>query len=272
VRLAQPAPPLVMGFYRMLFAALAMGAWLVLARRPIRLGGRGPLLALAAGVCFGADIGLWKTSVTLTTIATATLLVNLTPVHVGLYTAVVRRQRLDPTFVAGGALALAGAAVLLGEPGGGERDLLGALLAIAASVFFAAYIVVVAEARREVDVVSGFFLVTVASGAVLGGAALVHGDGFAGFPATSWAAMLGAAGISQLGGVLGVVWALRYLPATLASVGLLGQPVIAALLAWWLLAEPMSAVQMLGALGVLVGIGVASRAAPPRPRAAPAAR
>ena len=54
--------------------------------------------------------------------------------------------------------------------------------------------------------------------------------------------------------------------ATLASLGLLGQPVVAALLAWWLLAEPMSPVQMTGALGVLAGIGLASRAPQPSPR------
>ena len=32
VRLAQPAPPVTIGFYRMLFAALAMAAWMLLRR------------------------------------------------------------------------------------------------------------------------------------------------------------------------------------------------------------------------------------------------
>jgi len=265
VRLGQPAPPVSFGFYRMLFAALGMGAFLLLRRRPLHLRGRSAGLALASGACFGADLAMWQSSVMLTTVATATLLVNVTPVHVGLYARFVRGQRLHRSFVGGAGLALLGTAVLLGEPGGGDEDLFGALLALAASVFYAAYLLVMAEARREIDVFSGLFLVTLGAAVVLGGIALLRGDALAGFAIHSWSAMLGAAGLSQLVGVLGIVWALRFLPTTLASVALLGQPVAAAVLAWWLLDEPMTAIQGIGAVAVLAGIGLASRGGRPQP-------
>ncbi len=258
VRLAQPAPPVTVGFYRMLFATFVMGAWLLVRRTPLRLRGRAAGFALASGACFGVDLAMWQTSVMLTSVATATLLVNVTPVHVGLYARFVRGQRLHSSFVGGAALALAGTAVLLGDPGSGEENLRGALLALGASVFYAAYLLVMAEARREIDVFSGLFLMTLAAAVVLGAAALLRGDAFSGFPPRSWAAMLGAAAISQLVGVLGIVWALRYLPPTLASVALLGQPIAAAGLAWWILAEPLGALQGLGAAGVLTGIALAS--------------
>ncbi len=145
-----------------------------------------------------------------------------------------------------------------GEPGGGDQDLRGALLALGASVFYAAYLLVMAEARREIDVFSGLFLMTLGAAGVLGAAAFVRGDAFAGFPSSSWAVMLASAAVSQLIGVLGIVWALRYLPPTLASVALLGQPIAAAGLAWWILAEPLGVLQGLGAAAVLAGIALAS--------------
>lgn len=258
VRLAQPAPPVTVGFYRMLFATFAMGAWLFVRRTPLRLRGRAAYFALASGVCFGADLAIWQTSVMLTSVATATLLVNITPVHVGLYAWFVRRQRLHPSFVGGAALALAGTAVLLGEPGAGEENLRGALLALGASFFYAAYLLVMAEARREIDVFSGLFLMTLGAAAILGVTAFVRGDAFTGFPPHSWAVMLSSAVVSQLVGVLGIVWALRILPATLASVALLGQPIAAAGLAWWILAEPLGLLQGMGAACVLAGIALAS--------------
>ena len=165
----------------------------------------------------------------LTSVATATLLVNVTPVHVGLYARFVRGERLRTGFVAGAALSLLGTVVLLGEPGGGPEDLRGMLLALVASLFYAAYILVMGQARREIDVFSGLYLMTLGAATVLGLAALAIGDPLRGFPASSWGVMLAAAVVSQLVGVFGIVWALRYVPATLTSVGLLGQPVGAAL-------------------------------------------
>jgi drug/metabolite transporter (DMT)-like permease len=71
--------------------------------------------------------------------------------------------------------------------------------------------------------------------------------------------MLGCALLTQLGGVLGVVWLLRHLPPTYTSVTLLAQPVGAALLAWLLLAEPIGARAAFGGALVLCGIALAAR-------------
>jgi drug/metabolite transporter (DMT)-like permease len=72
--------------------------------------------------------------------------------------------------------------------------------------------------------------------------------------------MLGVATIAQLGGVMGVVWLLRHLPAQLASVSLLAQPVAAALLAWLLLDEPLGATAIVAGCVVLAGIALAASA------------
>lgn len=93
---------------------------------------------------------------------------------------------------------------------------------------------------------------------VMGCYAWIGNLAFTGHPATSWAAIFAMAIVSQLGGVFGIVWALRDLPATVASVTLLAQPVGTALLGWWILGEAMTDIQMAGGLAVLVGIALAA--------------
>lgn len=268
VRLALPAPPTITGFYRMFFASLALCLWFALRREPIHLRGRPALYAAAAGVCFGCDLTFWHISILETSVALATLLVNLTPIHVGLYAVLVRRERLGARFVAGAALALLGSVFLIGEPSADAGGLRGAGFAIIASLFYAGYLLWMSAARRALDTLPALFAMTAAATAVLGSAALAFGDPFHGFPWHAWAAMLGVATIAQLGGVMGIVWLLRHLPAHLASVLLLAQPVAAALLAWLLLDEPLGAIPMLAGGVVLAGIALAA-SAPRAPQPAP---
>jgi drug/metabolite transporter (DMT)-like permease len=259
VRLALPAPPVVTGFYRMLFATLLLGAWLALRREPLRFRGRAALGAVAAGACLGLDLAMWHTSIVLTSVAMATLLVNTTPLYVGLWAALVERVRFEARFLLGALLALAGSVLLLGLPQGDAEDLRGAALALTAALCYAGYLLLMRAARRGTGTAPLLFLTSASATATLGIAAALRGDAFAGFPAASWASMLGAAVLSQLGGQMGVIWSLRYLPATVTSVALLAQPVGTALLGWWLLGEAITGVEALGGAVVLTGISLASR-------------
>ena len=93
VRLALPAPPVVTGFYRMSLAALPLGAWLWWRGVHVPWRGRAARFALVSGACFGTDLAFWHISIVETTVGLATLLVNLTPVHLGVYAVLVRRER-----------------------------------------------------------------------------------------------------------------------------------------------------------------------------------
>ena len=266
VRLALPAPPVATGFYRMLFATLLLGAWLALRRERVSWRARPVLASLAAGVCLGLDLAMWHTSIVLTSVALATLLVNTTPLYVGLWAALVERVRFETRFVLGALLALSGMGLLLGIPREDAGDLHGAALALAAALCYAGYLLLMRGARHGTETLTLLFLSSASATATLGIAALVRGDALAGFPAHAWAAMLGAAVLSQLIGQMGVIWSLRYLPATVTSVVLLAQPVGTTLLGWWLLGESISRIEALGGVTVLTGITLASRSALARPK------
>lgn len=263
VRLALPAPPVAVGFHRMAIATLLIAGF-VAVRRGRRPDSRSAWLALVAGVAFGTDLALWNTAVVETSVATATLLVNTTPVIVGAWAVLVEKRKLDRRFAGGVALALSGCGVLLGLPtlAGSERS--GALLALGAAVFYAGYLLLMTAARRGIDAAPALLLSSAGATCALGSYAWLRGDAFTGYPASSWVAIVALAVVSQLGGVLAIVWALRFLPTTLASVSLLGQPVGTALLGWWWLDEVISPLQAVGGVAVLAGIGLAARADTPR--------
>jgi drug/metabolite transporter (DMT)-like permease len=75
-----------------------------------------------------------------------------------------------------------------------------------------------------------------------------------------WIKLFGLALISQAAGQSLIAYAMAHLPATLSSVGLLLQPVIAALLAAALLGEAMHALQIAGGVMTLAGIGISHQA------------
>jgi drug/metabolite transporter (DMT)-like permease len=110
---------------------------------------------------------------------------------------------------------------------------------------------------------------TTATAIVVLPAALLSGEAFLPGTAEAWLVLLGLACVSHVGGQGMIAYALAHLPAAFSSVSLLVQPVLAAVFAWILLAEPLGPLQALGGLIVLTGIALARRGAPRRPAARP---
>jgi drug/metabolite transporter (DMT)-like permease len=247
-------PGTVSAFYRLFFAAPPLlAAWLV-ARKS--LPARHDLLLMAAGgALFAVDLALWNSGLLLTSAATATLLANNAPIWVGLGALFFFRERLAPRFWLGLALSLFGMALIVGV--GGWREMQfnrGDLLSIAASMFYAAYLLTTQKARVANDTLT-FMTVSVVTGALLLLALnLCLGLPLAGFSDRSWYALIGLGLVSQLAGWLAINYALGHLKASAVSVSLLGQAVVTALLSIPLLGENLGMAQTVGGLFVLSGI------------------
>jgi len=80
-----------------------------------------------------------------------------------------------------------------------------------------------------------------------------------GYSTHAWLSLIGLGLVSQVGGYLAVTYALGHLPATVTSVGMLGQAPLTALLAIPLLGEPLIASQVIGGALVITGIYVVNR-------------
>jgi drug/metabolite transporter (DMT)-like permease len=257
-------------FYRVFIAALVLGplwaASLAMApQRRERLRSAGPRaagLAVLGGAFFGLDLALYNTAVMMTTAAEATLFGNNAPIFVGLGTWLFFRRRPKRTFWIGLALALSGAAAVMiaGLGAQGNRgSTTGDLLALAASTFFAAYLLTTEHVRGALDTLSFSTLAIAGSVVTLLIVCLAFGTPLGGFSRSTWAALLALGLISQLAAYFALVHAMGHLPATVTSVGLLAQLPLTALLAVPLLGEPVHGSQAAGAALVLAGIYVVNR-------------
>src|SRR4051812_47918384 len=214
------------------------------------------LLLLAAGLAFAGDLGFWHLSIKFTSVANSTLLANLASIFVTLAAWLFLRQRPSGTFLAGLVAALAGVAMLVSTSAAfSSTGLLGDALGVLTAMFYAAYIFAVKGLRDRGEQTLRLMAVTSTITAILLlPAALASGEVF--FPQTTygWLVLTGLALISHAAGQGLIAYALAHLPAALSSVSLLLQPVMAALFAWLLLAEPLVPLQILAASIVLAGI------------------
>jgi drug/metabolite transporter (DMT)-like permease len=255
-------PGTVSAFYRVLIAGAVLWVWRGVrgATRPFDR--RAAWIAVAGGVFFALDLALWNTAVMKTEAAVASLLGNNTPIFVGILTWLVLRRRPRNSFWIGLALSLAGCVLIIGAgltSGGTRNSMTGDVLAITASVFFAAYLIVTERVRQSMDTLTFNALAMAGSVAALLIIAASLGLPLAGFSTRTWMALTGLGLISQLVAYYALVYALGHLPATITSVGLLAQIPCTAALAWILLGEPLGAAQLAGGAVVLVGIYVVTR-------------
>jgi drug/metabolite transporter (DMT)-like permease len=217
---------------------------------------------VAGGVFFALDLALWNTSVMQTQAAVASLLGNLTPVFVGLLSWIVLARRPQRPFWAGLVLSLIGCSLIVSahlDAAVGTGTLTGDGLAIAASAFFAAYLLTTERIREAMDTLTFNTLAIVGSVATLGVICVALGFPLVGYPPRTWLALAGLGLISQFGAYYALVYALGHLPATVTSVSLLAQVPGTAILAALLLGEPLSGVQITGTAIVLAGIYIVNR-------------
>jgi drug/metabolite transporter (DMT)-like permease len=256
--------PVASAFWRLALAAPLLWWWVVMAppRRPPPRGRR-LSVALLVGLFFAGDLGLWHWSIAYTTVANATLLTNFAPIFVALGAWLLFRERLSRTLLIGMATALAGAVFLVGPHIGlaGTR-LLGDALGVLTAVFYGSYLLAVKQARAAFSTATLMALSTTVSALVLLPVALLSPQPFLPASADGWSVVVALALVTQILGQGLIVYAFAHLPATMSSVSLLIQPVVAAVLAWWLFGEALGPLQFVGAALVLAGIVLARRATP----------
>jgi drug/metabolite transporter (DMT)-like permease len=254
--------PIASAFWRMALAAPFLWVWAFAVRKQdVSTGKRIDFsrgLALA-GIYFAADMGIWHLSLHYTTVANATLLSNFAPIFIALWMWIAHRARFARVFIVGMTLALVGAVMLVGPNAaggahGGSNKLLGDALGLGSAVFYAAYQLVVKDARSEYSTARLMAWSTTVTGLALLPFALVSPGNFLPVHAIGWLPLLALALVAQIGGQTVIAYALAHLPASLSSVSLLIQPLTAAIAAWIIFQEAIGPVQMLGGALLIWGI------------------
>jgi len=219
------------------------------------------VLLVVSGLFFAADLVSWHWSIRYTSVTNATFLANLAPVVVTVAAWLIFRERITMTFVSGMAISLIGAALLVrASLSFGGSHPLGDALGLLTAFFYAGYLLTAKGLRRTMATARLMGWSSLVTSLALLAVTLAAGESLFTDSWQGWLVLLGLAWISQVLGQGLIIYGLAHLPASFSSVGLLIQPVAAAILAWMLLGEALGVWQLAGGAAVLVGIMVARRA------------
>ena len=219
-------------------------------------------LAVAAGLCFAADLISWQHAVLLVGAGLATVVANFQVVVVAALSWALFGERPDRRLGAGIPLVLGGAILISGvlDSGAyGADPRLGVAFGLIAAVAYSGYLLLIRQGNRDGRRTWGSLFdasATAGIAALLAGVVIGDLDLTPGPAALGW--LLLVAFTSQVAGYGLINLSLPRLPAAVTSVLLLAQPVITVVAAAILLGERPSPLQLLGVAALLVGVVVAA--------------
>lgn len=215
---------------------------------------------IVAGFCFALDMWVWNAAIMMIPVAKATLFVGIAPIHVALYTVLVLKQKLRPLVAFCIILAIAGAAFLASPAFLSEPDphlsgspIIGHMLAILGGVAYAGYVIAVARSRAHLGTLEVMCLTSLIGAAFTIPPMLIEGSIW---PTTTlgWSSVLVLALVVHVLGQGLIAYALAKLPVMVCSLGLMLQPVSAAVAGWLLFDEFMGGLEWMGALFVVTAL------------------
>lgn len=263
--IAAPVPALSIAAGREVVTA---AAWTLIAlatratgrrRAPVRAGRPFPWGRVAAsGILLGVHFACWVGSLSLTTVTHAAVFVSLQPLFAGIF-GLFLGDRATWKLLVGVLIAAGGSLVLTGAAHAGDAGsptLTGDLVAVLAAACAALYLSVNRGIGERVRLpvllawVNWIAAVTIAAGVAGSGGHWWHPD-------ASWQREgLAILWLGLAPGLLGhglMNWSARRVPVHVVSVAVLLEPVGAAALAYWLLAQKFGPREALGALLLLSG-------------------
>jgi drug/metabolite transporter (DMT)-like permease len=266
------ADPLIIAVWRLGFSLLIVGAFLVISGewrdwKRVRPGEF--LLAAAGGVALALHFWAWNASIHLTTIAASVTLVSLQPAVVAVISAVALRESPSRRQVAGIAIAIAGAFIIAapdlrdGFAPSGNGPLQGNLLAMSAAVTAAIYYSIGRRLRAGLGIWAYVSIVYSAAFLTLFAIAISRVTALGPQPSREIAIFAALAIGPMLVGHTGMNWALKFLPAYVVNLTVLGEPVGATILGAFIPAirQIPTIATLVGGAIVLAGVIIAADSA-----------
>jgi drug/metabolite transporter (DMT)-like permease len=248
--------PLAGAAWRMGLAVPALAVWVRLTSGG-RASGR-PSAALVfplilAGLAFAADVGAFHVALTGTKVANATFIGNVAPILAVAGGALFFSERPLPRVWPALALALLGSWIMAGMAAPAKIGY-GDILALCAAVSYASYLLIIKRLRAKLDGPTATLWSAAVSAIALAVAATLHGEILLPHSALGWiiVVLLGVVSHAIGQGLTSV--AIGRVSVGLVALVLLAQPPFSASIAWAVLGETMSPLQMLGGAVILCAL------------------
>ncbi len=249
------SPFITIALYRLALASLILAPFALFdPKRALWHVPRRDLLAMVGiGAILATHFTLWIGSLKLegvrVSVASSVILVTSHPLLVGVLSHYVLRERLNAWMAVGIALGFSGIVVIaIADSSAKSANLIGDLLAFAGGVAAGLYLLAGRRFRQRIPLIAYAFVVYLSATGVLFLFALGLRESLVpvGNLSTELTLFLALAVIPQIGGHTLYNWSLRWVPAPIVSLSLVGEPIGSSLLAWVLLDQVP---------GIGVGIG-----------------
>lgn len=250
-------PGVVSAFYRMAIAFVVLLPFVLMTGKLKKSNRKTVLLAALCGLVFGLDVAVWNVAIQESTATQATLLTNLSPVWVGIGAFFFLKDKPTRNFWIGTVVAITGMVLLVGVSTFVNLDFnLAFGFAILSGMLYAVYMLLSKNILNDIDVWNFMTISLLSSTVSIGILSYALGEPFSGFSNAGWFTLLIQGLVCQLAAWLLISYATKNMRATRVSVSLLGQAVLAALLAWLFLDEMISLQMIIGGLILLFGIRI----------------
>ncbi|NOZ04895.1 MAG: DMT family transporter [Chloroflexi bacterium] len=261
VRLAN-APAIMIATYRVGIASLLLwpvGLW---KEKPAlqKISRRDLALALLTGCFLALHFATWVSSLDYTSVASSVVLVNTNPLWVGMVAPLLTGERVSRIMAVGILISVIGGVIIgIGDFGLAPAQAFGDLLALAGAIMAGLYILMGRNLRRRLPALTYVIVVYSAAALVLALLALLTRQPLHGFSQETWILFFLMALIPQIMGHSSYNWALGYLSASFVAVSLLGEPIAATIMAYFLFGEGLTPAKLAGGLMILMGIYVTAK-------------
>lgn len=213
------------------------------------------ILLVSVGLISITSLGLWALSLQYTSVAKCMLLSNLTPIFTSLGAWICFGKRFDSRFLVGMAVALAGAIFIgVSDLGSGDGLLIGDIYALLSAIFLGIYFLLVEQLRQRFSATT-ILLWRCLIGSTLLLPIVLTTEGQV-FPTTRIAilAVFGLGLISEGLGQRLIAACMDQFSSSFVSLFLLLEPIISAILAWFIFVEHFGKTTWIGFAIVLTGL------------------
>ena len=258
IRLAD-APAIVIAGYRMLFSTIVLLPFVLSSKGTLGellgLTGRDVALLSLSGLFLSIHFISWIASIFLTGVASSIVLVTMTPLFVAVFSLLALKERVPILFWIGLALAAAGALTIgWGDLFEGGVRWKGDLLALLGALAAGGYFIVGGRLRKRLSLLAYVFPVYLVSTIFIFAAALSSRIPVTGYRGMMYLYSLLLAVVCQIMGHTLFNWALRHVKATFVTLGVLGEPVGASVIAYIVLGEIPLSREVAGGVLIIAGL------------------